>query len=107
MVTLQVEGDLYKKKILKCGRFDIAYYEAGEGPTVLVLHGVGGVVRFQGLDALADRFRFIAPEIPGLHGPPYDHCSNMHDLAEVVGQFADTLGLERYHIIGFAAAAKA
>jgi pimeloyl-ACP methyl ester carboxylesterase len=106
MVQVKVEGDLYKKDSVKSGPFEIAYYEAGAGPAVLILHGVGGVVRFAGLDALADRFRFIVPEIPGLHGAPYDHSNNMRDLARIMTKFAEQLGLEHYHVIGFAAAAK-
>jgi pimeloyl-ACP methyl ester carboxylesterase len=99
--------DLYRRETVAVNGFDIPYYEAGDGPPVLVLHGVGGVVQFPGSDALTDRFRLIAPELPGMHRPPYDHSASMRDVAALLAAFAEQIGLERFSVLAFAAAAKA
>jgi pimeloyl-ACP methyl ester carboxylesterase len=99
--------DLYKRGVAQVNGFEIPYYEAGDGPPVLVLHGVGGVVQFPGVDALTDRFRLIAPEIPGMHRHPYDHSASMRDVAILLAAFAEQIGLESYSVLAFAAAAKA
>lgn len=106
MVQVPIDEDLYTRHVVEVNKFEIPYYVAGEGPPVIVLHGVGGVVQFQGLDALATRFQLIAPEIPGMHRKPFDHSSSMRDLAGIVKAFAEHIGLESYHVVSFAAAAK-
>jgi len=42
-------------------------WEAGEGPVILAVHGLGGSGRYwQGLaDAAGDRFRIVAPDLGG------------------------------------------
>jgi pimeloyl-ACP methyl ester carboxylesterase len=47
----------------------LAYWEAGEGPTVVLLHGVGDQAgAWQGVvDSLLDDYRLIIPDLPG-HG---------------------------------------
>jgi len=43
--------------------------EAGEGPTLLLLHGLSASLDIweHVVDALADRYRIVAPDLPG-HG---------------------------------------
>lgn len=81
------------------------YYEAGEGPAVLLLHGVGmqAEVWMRTLPALAERFRVIAPDMLGcgftgtgawrdgpVHGPMLEHLAAL----------ADSLGLARFAVVG-------
>src|SRR5262245_59157787 len=48
------------------GRPTIEVLEAGNGPALLFLHGAGGVPAWVGaLPLLAERFRVVAPLLPG------------------------------------------
>jgi pimeloyl-ACP methyl ester carboxylesterase len=49
---------------------DVRYYVAGEGPAVVLLHGLGGAARNWAAvaPALAERHRVIVPDLPGHAG---------------------------------------
>ena len=82
----------------------IFYREAGskDAPTLLLLHGLPSSSRmFEPLFArLSDRFHLVAPDYPGFgHSDwpaPSAFAYTFDRLAEIVGHFANTLGLERY-----------
>lgn len=91
-------------KTIMIGDLNIFYREAGpkDAPTILLLHGFPTSSQmFRNLiPALADRYHLVAPDYPG-----YGHSSMpMHDkfeytfdnLAKVMDQFTDKLGLTRY-----------
>jgi pimeloyl-ACP methyl ester carboxylesterase len=80
----------------------IAYREAGSGPPVLFLHGLGGsrLAWEPQLEALADDHRCIAWDMPG-----YGHSRPLDDLtfaavADAVVDLLDRLGLDRVDVIG-------
>ena len=50
--------------------FRIRYLEAGHGSLVVMLHGVGGLIRSKVHDELAKKSRVIAFEMPGLGQSP-------------------------------------
>jgi pimeloyl-ACP methyl ester carboxylesterase len=89
---------------VKVGELEIFYREAGpkDAPTVLLLHGFPTSSRmFRDLiPALADRYHVVAPDYPGFgHSsmPSRDQFSYTFDnLATVIGDFTDQLGLEEY-----------
>ena len=87
--------------------FDIQYVEAGAGPPVLVLHGLGGVASFPGVDLLTDRFRIISPQLPGLHAGDNENAASMRDVARTIRSFAEALDLQTFNVLAFAVAAKA
>ncbi len=78
--------------------------EAGRGPVVVALHGLGGTKGsfLPTVAALADRYRVIAADLPGFGdsdkplGAPYD----ARYFADVVIELLDTLGVDRAHLIG-------
>lgn len=85
---------------------DIFYREAGnpKHPTILLLHGFPTSSHmFRDLiPALADRFHLIAPDYPG-YGyssmPAVDQFDYSFDnLANVVDQFIDAVGLKKYSL---------
>jgi pimeloyl-ACP methyl ester carboxylesterase len=98
------------------------YREAGprDAPTLLLLHGFPSASHmFRDLiPLLADRFHLVAPDLPGFGQSdmpsrdvfPYTFAK----LAEVIGQFTEVLGLDRFAIyvfdygapVGFRIAAK-
>ena len=91
-------------KSVKVGDLEIFYREAGSksAPTVLLLHGFPTSSQmFRNLiPALADRYHVVAPDYPGYgHSsmPPRDKFAYTFDnLAKVIDEFTDTLGLKKY-----------
>ncbi|WP_068164205.1 alpha/beta fold hydrolase [Rhodococcus phenolicus] len=95
------------ERTVTVGGKDIHVTEAGEGPPVLLLHGGGpgasGVSNYsRNIDALADHFRVIVPDLPG-----YGRSSKGVDRADPFGCLADNicgvldrLELDRAHLVG-------
>ena len=82
----------------------IAYERAGEGPSLLLLHGYVGDAgtswRHQ-LDALSDAFTVVACDLPGAGrsaDPPPSF--RLPEYADCVAAFIAALGLERPHVAG-------
>jgi pimeloyl-ACP methyl ester carboxylesterase len=99
METVKV---LYKS--VTVGGLDIFYREAGpkDAPAVLLLHGfpTSSQMFRNLLPALADRYHVVAPDYPGYgHSsmPPRDTFAYTFDnLAKVIDEFTEQLGLTRY-----------
>jgi len=93
---------LYKSA--KVGGVDIFYREPGpkDVPTVLLLHGfpTSSQMFRNLLPALADQYHVVAPDYPGYgHSsmPPRDEFAYTFDnLAKVIDEFTEQLGLETY-----------
>lgn len=91
------------------GPVEVFYREAGaaDAPVILLLHGFPTSSHmFRDLiPLLADRYRLIAPDLPGfgLTRAPgrgaFDY--SFDNLADVIGQFVDALGLKRYALYVF------
>lgn len=62
MITGKIER---RETTWRSGR--LSWYEAGEGPPLILLHGGGGTGKawWYQLDHFADRYRVIAPDMPG------------------------------------------
>ena len=91
------------------GEVQVFYREAGpvDGPVVLLLHGFPTSSHmFRDLmPELSERYRVIAPDLPGFGNtvaPPRGHFDYTFDnLARVVGEFTEALGLQRYALYVF------
>jgi pimeloyl-ACP methyl ester carboxylesterase len=87
---------------LKVRGVKINLYRAGSGPTVLFLHGAGGVPQWLPFfDKMADRYELLVPEHPGFGGsddPP--SIRSMADLAMFYLDFVEEAELDRIHLIG-------
>jgi pimeloyl-ACP methyl ester carboxylesterase len=85
----------------------VFYREAGapKGPALLLLHGFPSSPRMWQplIDRLADRYRMIAPDYPGFgHSdapPASDFAYTFDRIAEVVEDFTDHIGLDRYTFV--------
>ena len=83
----------------------LRYYDAGEGPTLLFLHGSGpgvtGWRNFRGvLPTFAERFRCLILEFPGF-GVSDDFGGHPMVTAQgAVSPFLDALGVDRVDIVG-------
>ncbi|MFF5306475.1 alpha/beta fold hydrolase [Streptomyces sp. NPDC013161] len=94
-------------RTVKADDLEIFYREAGppDAPALLLLHGFPSSSRMYEplLGLLADRWRLIAPDLPGFgHSSapaPSGFAYTFDHLAEVMNGFVDTLGLHRYTLL--------
>ncbi len=98
---------LVRYKTVKIGDLDIFYREAGPtaAPTLLLLHGFPTSSQmFRNLipALVADKYHVVAPDYPGFgHSsmPPHDKFTYTFDnLAKIMDEFAEKLGLKKYAI---------
>jgi pimeloyl-ACP methyl ester carboxylesterase len=93
-----------KKEIgLAAGR--LRYRDAGSGPAIVFVHGylVDGRLWDGVVDALSDRFRCIAPDLPfGAHRLPMAPNADLTPpgLARIVAELIERLGLEDVTVVG-------
>jgi pimeloyl-ACP methyl ester carboxylesterase len=80
----------------------VKLHRGGQGPTVLFLHGAGGVPQWLPFfDRLAERYEILVPEHPGFGGsddPPW--IRSMPDLAMFYLDLVEAAALDRIHLIG-------
>lgn len=96
-------------KTQKVGEVDVYYREAGpaNAPVILLLHGfpTSGHMFRDLIPALSDRYRVIAPDLPGFgetKAPARGTFAYTFDnLAKTMEGFVDALGLKRYAIYIF------
>jgi pimeloyl-ACP methyl ester carboxylesterase len=89
--------------------FKVFYREAGraDAPALLLLHGFpsAGHMFRELIPALSDRFRIVAPDLPGFGQsdmPPRDEFSyTFGKLADVIQRFTEVIGLARFAIYVF------
>ena len=81
--------------------------ESGSGPTVVMLHGGGpgasGVSNYsRNIDALAEHFRVIVPDMPGYgrSAKGVDHDDPFGYLADMIRGLLDALDIDTAHLIG-------
>lgn len=81
----------------------IAFERAGEGPPLVLLHGILGDSRVwrRQLDDLSDEFTVVAWDAPGC-GRSSDPLETfrMPQYADYLAGFVDALGLGRPHVLG-------
>lgn len=78
------------------------YQRAGEGPPLVWLHGLWGEPGWElHHQRLAGRYTVYAPALPGYHGSSApDWLADMEDVATLLAEFLDALGLDRPHMVG-------
>ncbi|MBM7517512.1 alpha/beta fold hydrolase [Nocardioides nitrophenolicus] len=92
---------------VRVGRRDLFVTEAGAGTPVVLLHGGGpganGASNYvRNIDALAERFRVIVPDLPGYgaSSKDLDLSDPFGDLALAVRGLLDALDIETAHLVG-------
>ena len=82
----------------------IAYREAGNGPAMVFLHGLGGNSASwePQFGAFSDRHRVVAWDMPGFGGSDLlaTQPATTRDFSNLARRFMDTLGIERADGIG-------
>lgn len=96
------------KKDVNIWGVNIRYVQAGEGPVVLLLHGLGTslITWYCNIDALAEAgFTVIAPDLPGYgDSDKPDHLDyHPESASEFLYDFIQELGLERLSLVGSSA----
>ena len=87
---------------LKVRDVAVKLQRAGRGPTVLFLHGAGGVPQWLPFfDMLGEKYEVLVPEHPGFGGS--DNPGWIRSIADLAMFYLDLIeeaGLERIHLIG-------
>ena len=91
-----------RKVAVRDGMFTTEVFEDGSGPPLLFLHGVNNVQPGDPfLARLAQRYRVIAPRLPGFgESRGGEHLLDIHDLIYYGLDLLDTLGLRGLPVIG-------
>ena len=80
------------------------YFVGGEGPPLVLVHGLGGAaVNFTLLaPLLARRHRVLIPDLPG-HGrsEPFEEAQGLTDYAAYIGDLADREGMFPGPVVGY------
>jgi pimeloyl-ACP methyl ester carboxylesterase len=91
-------------RVVATRRARLSTLEAGTGPAVVALHGLGGTKGsfLPTVAALSGRFRVIAVDLPGFgdSDKPIGARYDARFFARAVVDLLDALGLERAHLIG-------
>src|SRR5215213_6716325 len=93
-----------KKRFVRVGKADVAYYEEGNGEPLLLLHGCpfSSYIWRKVIPRLSSHYRCLAPDLIGLGAtetPEGADWSLRAQAAMVVG-LLDALGIERAHVVG-------
>jgi pimeloyl-ACP methyl ester carboxylesterase len=89
------------ESIIEVADWKLRYREAGDGPTVLFLHGVAGASWDPLLDRLGASYRVVAPEHPGFgRGPIPDWMMSVSDVAFFYLDVLRALDGGRVHLVG-------
>lgn len=80
----------------------IAWREAGDGPPVLFLHGLGGsrLAWEPQLESLSDRFRCIAWDLPGYGASEPLPELTFPAIVDAIVRLLDTVGVARVDVVG-------
>src|SRR5215472_740399 len=93
-----------RKRSIAAGHASVAYYEAGAGEPLLLLHGCpfSSYIWRHVIPGLATSYRCLAPDLLGLGDTetPVDADWSLRAQAAMIIGFLDALGIERAHMVG-------
>ncbi len=98
-VTTTIDLGTFTAGSVAAAGFDVIYYEAGSGTTLVVLPGAGGPRLGPAYDALAAQFRVVMIELPGWGAQPND-AADFDVLADQVAEIVSALGIDTFHLLG-------
>jgi pimeloyl-ACP methyl ester carboxylesterase len=91
----------FREDFVEADGFRIRFWETGQGPVLVHLHGAGGPRLTRAHDLLRGHFRVIAFEMPGFgQSAENTRTRSMPELAETMVKAADALGLDRFNLMG-------
>jgi pimeloyl-ACP methyl ester carboxylesterase len=95
-VTLHVENNT-----AQAGGCEIDYLELGQGPSLVFLHGSGGLRFDEGsFGLLASHYRLLVPSMPGFDRSTVGNASSGADVADVMAAFIASCADGQANVIG-------
>jgi len=94
----------FSERFVQVDGTQIRYLEAGRGNPVIVLDTGGALGQSRLCNLLAQQFRVIIFDIPGRKGSSSADSTATRDLSHMLARGAGGIGLERYALVGIAAA---
>ena len=89
------------RKIAELGGLPVHYIEAGQGKTIVFLHGAGGAppegASF--VPMLAERHRLLIPSRPGFDETPVGSCASVADVVEAMAGFVRAVAGGKAHVV--------
>jgi pimeloyl-ACP methyl ester carboxylesterase len=92
-------GTPFAESTIESGGFAVRTWQAGSGPTLVVLPGAGGYQPTYALDLLSQHLHVVVLEMPGWGDQPND-VADFDGLATQVAAFVTALGIESFHLMG-------
>lgn len=93
-------GAGFREGSIEVDGFGVRYLEAGAGPTLVHLHGAGGLRLTPAHELLSRTFRVIAFEMPGFGTAENQRTQSIQDLATTMAVAAEALGLTQINLMG-------
>lgn len=93
-----------KLKSTSIDEHEIYYVKQGQGPVVVLLHGIGAssfTWRYQ-IASLSKEFTVVAPDLPGF-GRSSKNLSfhySLDNMSQVILRFLDQIGVEEFSVVG-------
>jgi pimeloyl-ACP methyl ester carboxylesterase len=90
-------------RMIKIEGREVLYYTAGQGETLVVIHGGGGDARtwLSNMEVLAEKYTVFAPDLPGYGGSaPLKGDYYVPELTNFTKKFTELLGLEKFYLMG-------
>jgi pimeloyl-ACP methyl ester carboxylesterase len=89
-------------RTIRIGRFDIRYVRKGQGPAVVLIHGLASSIYTWSrvIEPLSQRFDVIALDLPGFGASSQPDDLVFDDGLRTVRGLLDTLGVPRAHFVG-------
>lgn len=87
---------------VRVGRVDIRYVRKGQGPTLILIHGLASSIYTWAdvIEPLSRSFDVIALDLPGFGASSQPSDLSFEDLAGAVPGLMDALGVPRAHLVG-------
>ena len=98
-MTTTMHLGVFTRGTVAAAGFDVTYFEAGSGASLVVLPGAGGPRLGPAYDALAAQFHVVMIELPGW-GTQHNDVADFDGLADQVAEITAALGLDTFHLLG-------
>ena len=87
---------------LRVGRLDIRYVRKGQGPTLVLVHGLASSIYTwsEVIEPLSRSFDVIALDLPGFGGSSQPADLSFEELSGALPGLMDALGITRAHLLG-------
>ena len=89
-------------QMIRIGRFDLRYVRAGQGPTLILVHGLASSIYTwsEVIAPLAKSFDVIAFDLPGFGSSSQPDDLSFDEYGGTVVGLMETLGVQRAHFVG-------